>query len=838
MGTLRLALRLLGRDFKAGQLTVLVAALVLAAASIGSVGFFADRVKGALASQANLLLGGDVLISGDRPLPAAFADEAAARGLLTTPVLRFNSMVGRSGTATETAPVLTSVKAVEERYPLRGSIQLVTTGEIDGRRAGGIPPRGVAWPDTHLAQRLHLAIGDNIAVGDATLVVGAIVQQEPEVSAGFITGSTRLLINAADIPATKLLQPGNRATWRLLVANAGAPAALEGYVGWVRAHLQPGLEMQNVRDLQPEVKQALERAEKFLGLAALVAVMLAAVAVALTASRYLRWHLDTAAMLRCLGASRGRTLAIFALQFVVLGVLASAAGTLLALVGQQLLALLLASIATAELPPPTLWPGIAAFCTGAALLLGFGLPPLVALAGVAPLRVLRRDLPRPRAWGLAAYAAGATVIATLIGWQAQDLKLAAIALGGIIGVLALSAVAAWSLIALLKRLPQRGITWRFGLANLARRPWGSSLQIGALAMGMMALLLLTVVRGDLLRTWRASLPADAPNHFVINVLPDQVEGVRATLKRVSGKDTTLYPMVRGRLTTVNGKAFDTSQFAAPQDRRLAEREFNLSSLATLPTTNRIVAGHFWSADAGPDAGLSMEEGIAKSLHLKLGDKLTFDVAGQELAGEITSLRKVDWDSFQPNFFTLFPPRALEGMPTSYLGALRVPPTDAGRAFTGELVAQFPNVLSIDIGDVLRQVQMILDQVSRAIEFVFLFTLAGGVLVLQAAIAATQDERRYDAAVLRTLGASRRQLNAAQIAEFLVQGTLAGLLAAAGATAVGYVLAARAFDIPFALDPALFVWATFGGAAAVALAGWLGTREALNLPPAAVLRQLA
>ena len=564
---------------------------------------------------------------------------------------------------------------------------------------------------------------------------------------------------------------------------------------WAQNELKPGQRLENVRDLRPEVRQTLERAEHFLGLAALVAVMLAAVAVALAASRYLRRHLDTAAMLRCLGASQRRALALFVAQFVVLGVAASAVGVVLALAGQALLVALLASIAQTTLPPPAALPGIAAFTAGMLLLLGFALPPLVALAGVPPLRVLRRDLPRPRPSTVLVYALGAAVIALLIAWQAQDPTAGAIMVGAIGGLLVVSALSAWLLILLLKRLPQRGVTWRFGLANLRRRPLASSLQIGALALGLMALLLLTVVRGDLMQNWRASLPADAPNHFIINVLPDQVDGVRASLAQVTGGEVPLYPMIRGRLVAVNGAPLDSTSFDDPRARRLAEREFNLSTAATMPSTNRLTAGRFWGAGAKPEAAISMEDGIAESLRLKLGDKLTFDIAGTPVTAPITSLRKVDWDSFRPNFFTLFPPGALDGMPTSYLGAVRVPESAAGGAWLSAFVQQFPNVLAVDVGEVIRQVQSIMDQVARAVEFVFLFTLAAGLLVLQAAIAATQDERRFDAAILRTLGASRRQLSAAQIAEFVVLGALAGLLAATGAWITGKVLADRVFQIP-------------------------------------------
>ena len=838
MPTLNLALRMLTRDWRAGELTVLIAAIILAVGSVGTVAFFADRVKTALTRHANLLLGADVLVSGDRALPESLADEARRRGLAATPALKFNSMVQRAGSGADTGAVLADVKAVASGYPLRGAILLVDPNVPDGTAATGIPQRGQAWPDERLAARLGVKAGDSIAVGEATLEVGAIVQQEPEVASGLLSIGPRLLVNLDDVPATNLLQPGNRATWRLLVADLSNRGRLDPYLAWLTAELKPGQRMENVRDLRPEVRQTLERADQFLGLSSLVAVVLAAVAIALAASRYLRRHLDAAAMLRCFGASRGRTLALFVLQFAILALGASVAGILLALGGQQLLVVLLGSIADGDLPIPGVLPAVAAFATGILLLLGFALPPLIALAGAPPLRVLRRDLPRPRPGGLLAYALGAAVIALLIGWQAQDTKTGAIVVAGIGGLLAAAALTAWILVALLKRLPQRGVTWRFGLANLRRRPLASSLQIAALALGLMALLLLTVVRGDLLRNWRSSLPPDAPNHFLVNVLPDQVDGVRAALKSITGTDITLYPMVRGRLVAVNGTSLDTTKYGDTRARRLAEREFNLSWASDLPKTNRVTAGQWFAAATGTDAGISMEEGIAEQLNLKLGDALTWDLAGVTVTAKISSLRKVEWDSFRPNFFTLFAPGVLESMPVTYLGAAKLPHGPQSTTWLTSLVQQYPNVLAIDVGEIIRQVQTIMDQVARAVEFVFLFTLLGGLLVLQAAIAATQDERRFDAAILRTLGASQAQLRTAQVAEFLVLGALAGLLAAAGATAIGYVLSDQIFRIPFAWNPLVWVYGLGGGALVVTLAGWLGTRDTARHPPLEVIRQLA
>ncbi len=840
MNTLGLALRLLRRDWRAGELRVLMAALILAVGSVGTVGFFADRVKDSLAQKANLLLGADLMISGDRPLAPGYADDARALGLVTTPVIRFNSMVQPGARAGVTAaPILTDVKAVGTGYPLRGNMKLVDAAIPDGVPTQRIPAPGEVWPDIRLAQRLDLHIGDSLVVGDASLKVGAILHDEPEIARSMIVMGPKLLLNIDDVPATNLLQPGNRATWRLLVADAQSRGTLDKFRDALASQLKPGQRIDSVRDLRPEVRQALERAEKFLGLAALVAVLLAAVAVALAASRYLRRHLDAAAMFRCFGASVLQTLTLFVVQFLVLGVAASAAGVAVALAGQQVLVTLLGSVIVSDLASPAWTPGITAFSAGLLLLFGFALPPLVALARVPPLRVLRRDLPRPSASGVLAYALGAATIALLIGWQAGEVKVGLIMVGGVLALLMLAALAAWALLSLLKRLPQRGVTWRYGLANLRRRALASSLQIGALALGLMALLLLTVVRGDLMRDWRASLPPDAPNQFLINVLPDQVDAARADLAKGIGADVAFRPMVRGRLVAVNGTLLDTSTYADVQARRLAEREFNLSWTDALPKGNQVVSGEFWkpgtAGTAAEGAGMSLEEGIAESLRIKLGDALTFDIAGTQVSSKVTSLRKVDWDSFRVNFFALFPPGPLDALPVTYIAAFHAPADSS--AWLSPLLRKNPNVLAIDIGEIVRQVQSIVDSVSRAIEFVFLFTLAGGLLVLQAAIAATQDERKFDAAILRTLGASQRQLASAQIAEFLLLGALAGLVAATGATAIGWALAKWAFKFPFEASALVWVYGIVGGALAVTLAGWLGTRGTVRTSPLTVIRQL-
>jgi len=835
MATLRLALRLAVRDWRAGELRVLIVAIVLAVASVGTVAFFADRVKIGLAQQANRLLGADLMVSGDRPLPDRYATQATAIGLATSPEIRFNSMVSTAGDANADT-VLTDVKAVSDGYPLRGAITLIDPRTRAQYAAHGIPPQGEAWIDTRLAERTGAQLGTRLAVGDATLTVTALVAQEPEVAGLTFAPGPKLLINLRDVPATNLLQPGNRATWRLLVAER-RQGQLDRYRTLVSGELEPGQRMESIRELRPEVRQTLERAERFLGLAALVAVLLAAVAVALAASRYLRRHLDASAMFRCFGASVPRTLALFVVQFAALGIVASALGLVAALVGQALLAALLEGAFVAELPPPAYGPAVTAVVTGIALLFGFALPPLVALANVPPLRVLRRDLPRPRASALLAYAFGIATIALLVGWQAHEAEAAGIMLAGVGGLLVAAGVLAFVLLALLRRVPARGVSWRFGLANLRRRALASSLSIGALALGLTALLLLTVVRGDLLRDWRASLPPDAPNQFLVNVLPEQVADAQAWLRERVRVDAQFKPMVRGRLVELNDAPLDTTRYADRRTRRLAEREFNLSWTDQLPVGNRTVAGRFWSpGEHGADAGISLEEGIAQRLGVKVGDRMTFDAGGIRVSAPVTSLRKVDWDSFRVNFFALFAPGALDRLPATYIVAFRAPEGDV--SWLSGLVKRYPNILSIDVAAILAQVQSIIDRVAQAVEFVFLFTLAGGLLVLQAAIASTQDERKLDAAIVRTLGASRRQLLGAHAAEFLLLGALSGMLGAAGATAIGWALAVHVFDVRFTANPWVFAYGIVGGALAVLVAGWLGTRETVREPPLRVLRELA
>ena len=828
-----LALRLLARDWRAGELTLVAVAVVVAVASVTTVGFFADRVHQALSRQANQLLGADLVISGDRALDAAVAADAERRGLQVARMLRFPSMTSSNGQS-----VLAEVKVVTAGYPLRGDLRIADVQNGVDRRATEIPKPGTAWVDERLISRLQLQVGDVIEIGQSKLPIAQIITQEPDSAIGFINAGPRIMLNDADIAATGLIQVGSRVRYRVLVA--GAPAAIADYRNALTSKLAPGQRVESIEDARPEIRSALERSEKFLSLAALLSVVLAAVAIALAARRFLQRHLDACAIMRCHGASQSRLVRLYLLQFIVLGAAASLAGCIAGFVAQHALALWLGSLVTVELPEAGVMPALHGFVTGLALLLGFALPPLIALAKVPTLRVLRRDIGAPSGMGLFGYLLGAVVIAALIIWKAGELRLGGMVFAGFAGAMLFAGVLAWGVIALVSRLGGAGVSWRFGIANLRRRPLASVLQVVALGIGVMALLTLTIIRSELLDLWQRSLPPDAPNRFIVNVQKDQIPALEKFFAGRGIAMPELHPMVRARLIGINDRNVTPADYSDDRARRLVDREFNLSWATQMQKDNRLIAGRWWGENVGNQAirkdQFSMEDGIAKSLGVGVGDKLTFDAAGNTFSAEITSLRKVDWDSFNVNFFVVSPPGLLEKYPASYVTSFYLPPGNV--ELLNALVKQFPNFLLIDVAQVLGQVQTMITQVSRAVQFVFLFTLMAGLVVLYAAIASTQDERLYQATIMRTMGASRSQLARANLAEFAVIGALAGLIAAAGANALGYTLASRVINVGYTFSPMLWGIGILGTVLGVMLAGHLGTRHVLRIAPLRVLRMLS
>ena len=640
------------------------------------------------------------------------------------------------------------------------------------------------------------------------------------------------MLNVADLPATQLIATGSRVTYRLLMA--GEREAVRAFGTTLEKQLARGQRLESLEGGRPEMQRTLERAQRFLALVALLAAMIAAVAVAAGARRFSLRHLDSCAMMRCLGLAQADIFRLFALEFLVVGLAACVVGMLAGYAFHFGLLAMLGSLISTTLPLPSLLPAVQGFACGLVLLLGFALPPLAQLRQVPPLRVLRKDIGLPTGRAALGYLVGLVGFFALLLWSADDLKIGALTAGGFAIGLVVFALVAWLALQLLRPLRamtgKLGISWRFALAAVQRRPAATVVQLVSLAVGLMALLLLTVTRTDLVNAWRSSAPPDAPNRFIVNIQPDQVAALGERL-RAAGVDAPINPMVRGRLVEVNGRPVGPENFSGDRAQRLVDREFNLSYATDAPTHNRITAGR-WFRDGSDE--LSIEVGIADTLGLKIGDAMTFDIVGQRVTARITSLRKVNWDSMRANFFVIMPPSLLADKPASFITAFHLPAARA--AFSGELLREFPNLTVIDTTAVFRQVQAVIDQVVAAVEFLFVFTLAAGVLVLYAALASSRDERVREAGLLRALGASRQQLSRAQVAEMICIGGLAGFLAAAGASGIGWALARYAFEFDYVVSPWVFVSGIGGGALAALVGGWFGLRGVLNTPPLATLRE--
>jgi putative ABC transport system permease protein len=642
----------------------------------------------------------------------------------------------------------------------------------------------------------------------------------------------RVLINERDLPATGLVQPGSRIRWRLLIA--GQQPALDDYRAWVKEHLARGQRLEDVREARPELRVSLDRSGRFLRLSALMSVFLAAAALGLAARRYVERHLDTVALLRTLCLTQRQILALFLRQYALLAAFAVAVGVSAGYLAQLALSRALAGLFQARLPPAGPLPALQGALIAVTLLFGFGLPPLLRLRGVSPLRVLRRDQTPPGNARQALALGGATLLG-LLAWQAREPRMALLSIGALVVTVTLASLAAYGLLWLLPRLPMPASAGlRFGLRNLSRRRALSVAQVVALSLGMMALMLLTVVRGDLISAWRRQLPADAPNRFVINIQPEERKPIAAFFAAHGLAAPAMQPMVRGRLLTVNNRPFEPDQFEDERARRLAEREFNLSfaddSAVARGDGARIVAGR--PLDEAADE-YSVEEGLAKELHLKLGDTLAYGVDGNALEGTITSLRKVDWGSFRANFFVVGSASLLGDQPASYISSFHLPEAQANTA--DELARAFPNLTIIDVTTLLAEVQAILGKALRAIELVFIFSFVAGLVVLYAATLSTHDERRREAALLRTLGASSAMIRQAANAELLLLGGLAGLLAAAVALGLGAAAARFIFELPVASSFWLLPAGLFAGALAARIAAAPLLREVLATPPLRVLR---
>ncbi|WP_087734552.1 ABC transporter permease [Paraburkholderia piptadeniae] len=824
------------RDWRAGELTMLLFALVLAVAALSSVGFLADRLHQGLERDARRMIAADFVVRADHPVDGQFAQQARTLGLETATTAIFPSMV--NSTAAQPVSRLAAVKAVSPGYPLRGGLRIALSPGAPDREVRGIPPPGDVWVDQQLLDALKVHIGDKVKVGGRDFTIGALITRELDRGFAFVNFSPRLMMRADDLASTGLLGYGSRVTYRLLVAGGDKPVA--SFATWAHERVDDGkmrgVALESLRDGQPQVRETLDRASHFLTLVSLLTALLAAVAIAMAAHRYMRRHLDSCAAMRCLGASQRTLRALFVFEFAGLGLLGGMAGVVLGFGGHLALFWWLGSLIDVTLPYPTIWPALEGIAAGLVLLIGFALPPLLPLTHVPPVRVLRREWGEEGRTAWAAYALGIALFAGLLILAAGELKLGGIVAGGFAGgllVFALIArVALWSLSRIVRSERFHiGVGWRYALASLERRANASALQITALAIGLMCLLLIAMTRNDLIEGWHRSTPPDAPNEFIIDIQPDQRDTVTQYLGAHGFAGIELAPMVRGRLVAIDDKPVNPNDYKSEDARRLVDREFNLSYTTQLPDDNRIVSGEWYGNAAKPQ--ISIEQGLAKLLNVKVGDTMRFDVTGLQIEAPVTSVRKLDWGSFKVNFFVVMPPAALKDYPATFITSFHVPP-EQHRVIDG-LIGQYPNLTAIDTAPILAQVQRVIGQVIGAVQFLFAFTLVAGVLVLYAALAGTRDERMRESALLRALGASHRQVRAVQIAEFVVVGALSGLMAALGSQLIGFILATRVFDFTIEFNPWLPPTGIAAGVACAAVGGWISLRHVLMRPALQSLR---
>ncbi|MDO9132891.1 ABC transporter permease, partial [Hydrogenophaga sp.] len=733
-----------------------------------------------------------------------------------------------------------ALKSVGEGYPLRGSLRVAETPTGTDAPTRDIPAPGTAWVDAALLVSLDLEMGQPLLLGDASLTIARVIVVEPDRGAGFMSFAPRVMINNADLPVTGLVQPASRLNYRLAVV--GDEARVARFNQWAQAEVAKpgvrGIRLESLEGGQPAMQETLERAEKFLNLVALLAALLCAVAVAIAARGFAQRHLDDCAMLRVLGLSQGTMARAYTLEFALVGLFASALGVAIGYAVHHVFVVLLAGLVEASLPPPGITPVLLGLGMGLTLMMAFGLPPVLQLAKVPPLRVIRRDVGQLKPATLAVLALGMAGFAALLLAASRDLLLGGIAVGGFAAAVLLFAAASYAAVRLLRASVNEATAPRalvMATRQLSARPAYAVVQISALSVGLLALVLLVLLRTDLIASWRNATPPDAPNRFVINVQPEQGTEFQQALRTAGVERFDWYPMIRGRLVSVNGAAVKPEDYPDDRAARLVDREFNLSNTATLPDNNPVVQGTWTENEA--DA-LSVEEGLAETLGLKLGDRLGFDIGGQITEGRITSLRKVDWGSMRVNFFVVFPVAEVPNVPVSFISAFRAPDgaSAAGASFDNSLVRQFPNITNVDMSQTIAQVQRVLGQVISAVEFLFAFTLAAGLVVLLAAITATRGEREREFAILRAVGAGSRLLRQVQRIELLGVGLLAGFLASSVAVAVGWALARYVFQFSWTASP----WVPLGGALAGAVlalvAGWWGLRSVLRTPVVETLRK--
>ena len=830
MRAVSFALRTFGRELRSGEVLVLLAAVGLAVGALTAVGFLTDRIGKAVARQANEVLAADLRLRSQEPVPEEWRELAAEYGLETAETMFFPSVVFAGD-----ASALSSIKVVSDQYPLRGTVRVADQLFGEQRDVEGIPGVGEAWADGALLARVGADIGSVLSVGELKLRVSAVLTYRPDQSIGFASLAPSLIMNIDDIPRSGLIGEGSRVSYALLVA--GEESAVTDFNEAIEDKLPESVRIRSQEESSERAYNAADRAQRFLSLTAVISLLLSAVAVAMSARRFAHRRMDAVALMKSLGATQDFVIAVALIQLVLLGILGVLIGSVAGFAAEEALSRILVDLIASDLPEPGLRPVVLASGSAMVLLLGFALPALIQLRNTPPLRVLRHDVMPPAPSRLLVAGLSLAAVAALLYRSVGDPLMLAILVGGIVVIAAALYLVGRGLVASIGRFRSGvGVAWRYGLANVARRGRDSAVQVVAFGLGLTVLLLLTLVRTDLLEGWRQTLDEDAPNHFLINIQPHEVGSVGAFFEDNGATAPTFTPLVRARMTSINGESVKDREYPTEDGRWLANREANLSWTAEMSASNEVVQGEWWASDYDGPPLVSIEEEAAFDAGLEVGDRLDFFVAGRDVQAEIASIRKINWDSFQPNFFIVLSPGALDDMPTTYISSMRV--EDDQRAMLVDLVRAYPSISVIDLDAILQQVRGIIEKASLAVQAVFVFTLAAGIAVLFAAVQSTIDERRFESAMLRALGARRRTVFFGVMAEFAALGLAAGLLASAGASILAAVVAVQLFQLPYEFNPLLWVVGLTAGVLLVCISGFFAARGAVNAAPAEVLRWAA
>ena len=820
--------------WRAGALRVMVFALVLAVTAITAVGFFTQRVGSALNQQGGLLLGGDIAITADHQVPAILEKNAIGQGLQTVKTYEFPSMVINGDNSQ-----LAEIKAVGDGFPLRGDLTIGNTTSESGRVVKSMPKVGEVWVEPRLAHLLDLKVGDAVTVGESTFRVAAILLREPSRGGDMFSFAPRLMMNAADLASTKLIQFGSRVKYQLLLA--AEPQQIDRYFAETKAKLARGEKIEDVRNARPEIKAALEKAQQFLGLSAMVSVILAMVAMLLSSLPYIKQSLDTFALMRCFGASKSTVIQILAWQTMLIAFLSALAGGLLGFLGQLGLAKLAGSLFVETLPTVSSMPIFVGIVASVAMMFAVVIPHAWQMRNLSTMNILRRETLIQPMSAQAKFMPAALVICIMIFWQAHDIKIASSTILAIIGLCLVISGFSYVLVSLANRLLQVSPnsqtinSIKLGVQGIRRRFGLSTVQMIGFSMGLMVLMLLALIRHDLIRNWQASLPIDAPNRFIINIQPEQIDSINQFFKHANISNTAIFPMVRGRLVSKNGQAINTVDWQDERAKKLAEREFNLSWTAQMQSDNKLLQGRWWKEDEYGKPLMSLEEGLAKTLNIKLGDKLNFDIAGTPLEVTVSSIRKVEWDTMRANFFAVTPPGLLDNYPANYISSFHLPV--GADAPLNKLVKEYPNITVIDVAALMQQVRGIMQKMSDTIQYVFIFSLVAGIAVLYASLVATREERISEATLMRVFGASRRQVSVAYVAEFACIGIISAVVASIAANLLAYYVSAQILDIPFQFNAGLAVVILVIAAIVIPIFAWLGLRGFLNVPPRQLLNSI-